>query len=284
MSGADRRITASAEIEGSRVTVRIALLGPLEVVHDGRPSVPSAPKQRTLLALLLLNANHEVSVAQCARELGDGASKNCSVSTVHTHILQLRKALGPAAGRLRTTGAGPDAGYLFSTEPGELDLDRFDELVAVARIRRADGKLGDAAEAITEALDLWRTEALVDVKTGPGAQRTLVGLRSKRMEAVVLCADLALRLGRHRQVLGKLTALVHRHPAEERLTACLMTALYRSGRQADALAVYHRFLAVAETGSRALSELQTAILLADPVLEGPAVAPAGLAADLITAG
>ncbi|ONF61940.1 AfsR/SARP family transcriptional regulator [Amycolatopsis keratiniphila] len=257
--------------------MRIALLGPLEVVHDGRPIVPSAPKQRTLLALLLLNANREVSVAQCAGELGDGASKNCSVSTVHTHILQLRKALGPAAGRLRTTGAGPDAGYLFITEPGELDVDRFDELVAVARLRRADGKPGEAARLITEALDLWHTEALVDVKTGPGAQRALVGLRAKRMEALVICAELALRLGRHRQVLGKLAALVHLNPADERLTAHLMTALYRSGRQADALAVYQRFLTTAETGSRALSELQTAILLADPVLDGPT-------ADLLSAG
>ncbi|OLZ51265.1 AfsR/SARP family transcriptional regulator [Amycolatopsis keratiniphila] len=257
--------------------MRIALLGPLEVVHDGRPIVPSAPKQRTLLALLLLNANREVSVAQCAGELGDGASKNCSVSTVHTHILQLRKALGPAAGRLRTTGAGPDAGYLFITEPGELDVDRFDELVAVARLRRADGKPGEAARLITEALDLWHTEALVDVKTGPGAQRALVGLRAKRMEALVICAELALRLGRHRQVLGKLAALVHLNPADERLTAHLMTALYRSGRQADALAVYQRFLTTAETRSRALSELQTAILLADPVLDGPT-------ADLLSAG
>ncbi|MFD5250317.1 BTAD domain-containing putative transcriptional regulator [Amycolatopsis sp. NPDC058340] len=263
--------------------MRIALLGPLEVLYDGRPLAPSAPKQRTLLALLLLNANHEVSVVQCAKELGDGASRNCSVSTVHTHILQLRKALGPAAKRLRTTGAGPDAGYLFTTEPGELDLDRFDRLVGTARIRRADGNLGDAARLITEALNLWRTEALVDVKIGPGAQRTLVGLRAKRMEAVVLCADLALRLGQHRQVLGKLTALVHRHPADEQLTAQLMTALYRSGRQADALAVYQRFLTAAETGSRALSELQTAILLADPVLEGPALTPSGLGADLISA-
>ncbi|MFC9254687.1 AfsR/SARP family transcriptional regulator [Amycolatopsis thailandensis] len=260
--------------------MRIALLGPLEVQYDGRPIAPSAPKQRTLLALLLLNANHEVSVGQCARELGDGASRKCSVSTVHTHILQLRKALGPAAKRLRTTGAGPDAGYLFATEPMELDLDRFDKLVGIARTRRADGNLGDAARLITEALNLWRTEALVDVKTGPGAQRTLVGLRTKRMEALVICADLALRLGHHRQVLGKLTALVHRHPAEEQLTAHLMTALYRSGRQGDALAVYQRFLTSAETSSRALSELQTAILLADPVLEGPAMTPS----DLISAG
>ncbi|MGH3908081.1 MAG: AfsR/SARP family transcriptional regulator [Pseudonocardiaceae bacterium] len=271
--------------------MEFGLLGPLSVVDGDTERTPTAPKQRQMLALLLLHANHVVSMAQFTEELWEGDPPASAVAAVHTYIMQLRRTMhgGPAgdgipAERLTTR----EHGYRLEVRPGELDLDVFEARLRVARDALANNEDGFAARQLRSALDLWRTHVLVDVPAGPLLRATIARIERNRLDAIGqrICAD--LNLGRHHELIGELSALVYHHRTSEDLAAQLMLALYRSGRQADALATFHRLRRVLRDDvgaipSPRMHQLYTDILSAHPRLETSSSTRTPLSLDLIAA-
>jgi peptide/nickel transport system substrate-binding protein len=252
------------------------ILGALEVRDGGRRVPLGAGKQRATLAILLLHANQVVPTERLIDELWAESPPETARKAVHVYLTRLRKALGPQ--RIRTH----DPGYVLELEPGELDLDRFQRLVRKARGLRAEGEPADAAATLRDALALWNGPPLADFTYEPFAQAEISRLEDQRLEAVEERIDADLALGHGADLVGELEELVAQHPYRERLRGQLMLALYRDGRQADALAVYQetRKLLVDELGIEpgpALQRLEGAILRQEPaletVLEEPATAP-----------
>jgi DNA-binding SARP family transcriptional activator/streptogramin lyase len=234
------------------------VLGPLEVSDDGRPIALGGHKQRALLALLLLHANEVVSRDRLIDELWEADPPETARTALQVHISQLRKAVG----RERIVTQAP--GYRAVVEAGELDLERFEQLLV-------DG--ADAA-ALREALGLWRGTPLAEL--GDSFARAERGrLEEQRLLALERRIDADLALGRHAELVPELEGLVREHPLREHLRGQLMLALYRCGRQADALDVYrqgHRLLSEElglEPGEE-LRGLERAILTQDESLAAPA--------------
>jgi DNA-binding SARP family transcriptional activator len=230
------------------------------VSDDGLPIAIGGQKQRALLALLLLNANEVVSRDRLIDELWEEDPPETARTALQVHISQLRKAVG----RERILTQAP--GYRAVVGPGELDLERFEQLVA-----------DDADEAeLREALALWRGAPLAEL--GDGFARMERGrLEEQRLLTLERRIDADLALGRHAELVPELDGLVREHPLREHLRGQLMLALYRCGRQADALAVYRQGqrLLQEELGLEPHDELQRlerAILNHDPSLESPVVA------------
>ena len=248
--------------------VEFWILGPLEVVeHDG-PLVLGGPKQRALLAILLLHRGEVVSTDRLSDELWGERPPASAAKTVQAYVSNLRRALGD--GLLVTRGHG----YVLQAERGQLDLDRFEALVAEGRAALGEGDAQGASERLREALALWRGPPLADLAYEPFAQAEVARLEEERLAALEDRIDADLALGRHAALVGELGALVREHPLRERLLAQLMLALYRSGRQADALERYQqaRRRLTDELGiepGRELQELERAILNQDSELGGP---------------
>ncbi|MFF9062467.1 BTAD domain-containing putative transcriptional regulator [Streptomyces sp. NPDC101213] len=254
------------------------VLGPLSVCDDeGRHRTPTAPKQRQLLSLLALNANHVVSVAQIVEEIWEYRPPSSAVAAVHTYVMQLRRSLygarrgpGRTPGRLQTR----DQGYILKLDPGELDLDRYEQQVRAGRATLEAGEYARAAEQLRAAELMWKGPMLVDVPTGPLLRAAIEVVERDRLDAVPQRLGAELRLGRHHEILGELTALVHQYGTHEDLVAHLMLALYRLGRQADALMAYHRLRArlreeLGTKPSARLQRLHTHMLSGHPGLEPP---------------
>lgn len=271
--------------------MKLGILGPLLLCADEAIRVPTAPKQRQLLALLLLNANQVVPVSQCIEELWEYHPPASAVSTLHTYIMQLRRAL--RLGREGEHGTGcaerlitRDRGYLFVSRQGELDVDTFEDRLRDSRQALSDGDDPAAAAALRDALAVWRGPALVDVQPGPVLRTWLASLEESRLSTIERRIEVDLRLGRHQELIGELSALVERHPVHENLHAHLMLALYRSGRQVHALEVFTRLRTVLsdELGlepSPALRRLHQSILSFDPALDAPPVhVPSRFSIDL----
>ncbi len=247
------------------------VLGPVEVWHAGRPLNLGPAKQLVLMAKLLKHANQVVSASQLIEALWGEALPETAPAILHTYVSRLRRALRPAGGEILLTRP---PGYLLRVEEGQLDLDRFESLVAAAAVARAGGDHESAAQLLRSALSLWHGEALANVPSKQLQCSEALRLEECRLAVVEARIDADLCLGRHRDLIGELTTLVADHPLRERLHAQLMVALYRSGRPADALASYRRLrqMLIDELGlepGSALQRLQQAILLADPSL-GPA--------------
>ncbi len=228
------------------------ILGPLEAVAAGRTIRLNAAKPRALLALLLLHRNEPVASDLLVEELWAGNPPATAAKTLQTYVSQLRKLLGDE--RIRTTPAG----YEIRTGPDELDLDRFERL-------RGEGQL-------REALGVWRGMLLADFRYEPWAQAERARVEELRLEVLEQRIDEDLALGRHAGLAAELEMLIADNPLRERLRAQLMLALYRSGRQAEALEVFRQARAklVEELGIEPGSELQTlnrAILAQDPALD-----------------
>lgn len=241
------------------------ILGPLEVA-DGPDHVPLGPeKQRAVLAMLLLEANHAVPVERLIDGLWADAPPERSVKAIHTYVSRLRKVV--PAERLRTQAPG----YAIEVAPDELDLDRFERLLANGQQALDGGDPGGASAALAQALGLWRGPPLAEFSEPfAAAERGRLEELELRAREARIEADLAL--GRHAEVVGELERLVSEHPLRERLYSQLMVALYRSGRQAEALSVYRngRSFLVEQLGiepSRALQELERSILRHDPSLD-----------------
>ncbi|WFB09492.1 AfsR/SARP family transcriptional regulator [Streptomyces sp. LX-29] len=258
--------------------MEFSVLGPLRVSEGGHSYTPTAPKQRQLLALLLLNANQVVSTSACIDELWEDAPPNTALSTIQSYILQLRRALGriPRIGSLqaaRRVLETRDGGYLLVVRGDELDAHRFTALVRQgrARLRRDDA---GASRLLGEALRMWHGSALSDVQAGPVLRAHLVGLAEDRISVQEQRIDADLRLGRHHELLGELSALSAQHPTQEYLHAQLVIALYRSGRRTQALEVVQRLRQVMrdELGlepSPRIQELHQAVLVCDPLIDKP---------------
>ena len=244
--------------------IEYRILGSLEAVEHGRPLALGGSKQRALLALLLLHANRVVSRDRLIDELWDGSPPDTASTALQVHVSQLRKALGHDA--IATQAPG----YLVKVEPGGLDLERFERLVAEARGQDAES----SAEALRQALELWRGPPLADLDDSL-ARAERGQLEEQRASALEQRIDADLELGRHAELLPELEALVREEPLRERRRAQLMLALYRSGRQADALDVYRngRKLLADELGlepGAELRQLEKAILEHDPEIAAPA--------------
>ena len=226
-------------------------------------------KQRTLLAALLLHPNERVSLDHLANELWGERAPATAVHTLHVHVSALRKALGDAERRTLIV-TRPD-GYELSVVPEQLDSVRFLALVARGREALASGDAAAASTALTEALALWRGRPLADVELEGLDRIEVERLAELRITTHEERIDADLALGRQAQLVAEIEALVGEYPLREGLRAQLMTALARSGRHAEALAVYQdaRRTLVDELGlepSPALRELESAILRHDPSL------------------
>jgi DNA-binding SARP family transcriptional activator len=242
------------------------ILGPLEVLDGDRPIRLGGPKQRAALAILLLNANRVVSVERLADDLYGGAPPVTAVTQVQRQVSELRKLLGAAAIETRPPG------YLVHVEPGRLDLDRFERWTSEGgqALVRSDAQA--ASELFRRALELWRGAALADLAYEEFAQTAIARLDELRLAALEQRFDAELALGRHGSLLAELEALVWNHPLRERARGQLMLALYRAGRQAEALEVYRRTreTLVEEFGiepSKSLHELERRILTQDATLD-----------------
>jgi LuxR family transcriptional regulator, maltose regulon positive regulatory protein len=252
--------------------MEVRLFGELEALDDGVPVPVRGAKQRALLALLALQRGRPVSADRLIDLLwGDGQAAN-PANALQAQIGQLRRTLGPAA--ILTT----EAGYSLAAGPGEVDVARFEQLVAKGRRLAAGGELGPASAALGEALGLRRGEPLAEFTSAGFFAAERVHLDELTLVAIESRAGADLGLGRHGELAGELEALCREHPLRERLWELLILALYRAGRQAEALRAYTeiRDRLAGELGidpGPALRELQARILAQDPSL-GPASAPA----------
>ena len=252
----------------SRLEFRI--LGPLAVRVDGAPVPVGGPKQRALLALLLLSANRVVPRKDLIEELFVGQSVNSADHALRNHVSRLRKVLGPVAmDAPRLVARAP--GYLLRVEPGELDLERFEWLVVEGREALAAGDAAGAAESLRAAEAIWSGRPLADIEFEAFTQVDVERLEELRLAAVESRIDAELALGSQLGLVPELEALAVEHPFRERFREQLMLALYRSGRQAEGLEVYRqtRQLLMDELGLEPgveLQQLERAILVQDPAL------------------
>jgi DNA-binding SARP family transcriptional activator/DNA-binding beta-propeller fold protein YncE len=245
--------------------VEFRILGPLEAEQDGRLVPLGGRKQRALLALLLLHANGVVPRDRLIDEIWGDEPPETARTALQVYVSQLRKALGGE--RIETRAPG----YRVRTEPDALDLERFERLVGEGRDALAGGDAECSADALREALALWRGTPLAELGAVPFAQRECLRLEELRLAALEERVEADLQLGRHTRLVPELEGLVREHPLRERLRGQLMLALYRCGRQADALEVYRsgRRLLDEELGlqpSDELQRLERAILNHDPSL------------------
>jgi DNA-binding SARP family transcriptional activator/tetratricopeptide (TPR) repeat protein len=252
------------------------ILGPLEVSHNGRAVALGGPKQRALLALLLQGGNEVISSDRLIEDLWGERPPATAAKSLQVHISRLRKALQSDAENdvVLTRGQG----YVIELGPDELDVRCFERLLDEGRRALAAGEPERAAPKLCEGLDLWRGPPLADFAYEPWAQTEIARLEELRLSAVEERLDADLALGRHADVTAELEGLVADNPLRERLRGQFMLALYRSGRQAQALEVYRagRAMLVEELGIEpgpALRELERAVLEHDSVLDPPAVTP-----------
>ena len=252
--------------------MEVRLFGELEALDGGVPVPVRGAKQRALLALLALQRGQPVSADRLIDVLwGDGQAAN-PANALQAQIGQLRRTLGPAA--ILTT----EAGYALAAGPDEVDVVRFEQLVAKGQRLAADGEMAPASAALGEALGLRRGEPLAEFTYAGFFDAERAHLDELTLVAIESRAGADLGLGRHGELAGELEALCREHPLRERLCELLILALYRSGRQAEALRAYTeiRDRLAGELGidpGPALRELQARILAQDPSL-GPASAPA----------
>jgi ABC-type transport system substrate-binding protein/DNA-binding SARP family transcriptional activator/streptogramin lyase len=250
------------------------LLGPLEVCRDGEPIVLAGPKQRAILTILLLEANQVVPRARLLAEVW-GERAPGSEHSLDVHISRLRRAL--ALGGVGNPLIRRGRGYLLRVEEGALDLVRFEQRIAAGQKALAEGRPAAAVGLLTDGLGLWRGEPLAEFADQAFAAAESGRLKELRLAALEARVDADLALGREAAITGDLEALVNANPYRERFRAQLMLALYRAGRQAEALAVYAdtRRLLIDELGiepGEQLRELHGAVLAQDPGLRpaGPA--------------
>ncbi|MFI8948225.1 BTAD domain-containing putative transcriptional regulator [Streptomyces sp. NPDC053750] len=253
-------------------TLRFGVLGPVRAWRGDEPLATGSPQQRALLAALLLREGRTATAAELIDALWGEEPPSQALAAVRTYASRLRKVLDP--GVLVSESGGYAVRGLGE---GALDLGLAQDLATEAEKARGAGDLCHARDVLRRALDLWDGEVLAGVP-GPYAQAQRVRLEEWRLQLLETCLDMDLEQGCHAEAVSELTALTAAHPLRERLRELLMLALYRSGRQAEALAVYAdtRRLLADELGvdpRPGLQELQQRILQADPALAEPS-APA----------
>ncbi|WP_211764671.1 AfsR/SARP family transcriptional regulator [Kutzneria sp. CA-103260] len=241
------------------------MLGPLEVGYNGVAVTVGAARQRTLLAVLLMHANQVVSLDELVRNVWEEHPTAGARTTVQNYVMRLRNALRGVAGTSPIVTASD--GYLIAVDESELDVGRFRQLVEQARGSEPEM----AAKLLTDALSLWRGDPLADVQSETLRREVVPRLTEQLLSAAELRFDVELGLGRHNGIIGELRDFTARNPLRERFWAQLITALYRSGRQAEALQAFQDVRAVLadELGidpGPELLELHRQVLAGDPAL------------------
>ncbi|MEV4007107.1 AfsR/SARP family transcriptional regulator [Actinomadura sp. NPDC049753] len=262
--------------------LRFKLLGPLEVVGGGGPAfAPTAPRVLNTLALLLVRAGRVVPLDTIIEELWGDDPPRSAARTAQTYVYQIRRWLtaegtperdGGGAGDTGGDGAGDGdvlltrpPGYMLEVSPEQLDLSRFDRLLAQGRGLLQDGRSAEAVEPLCDALDLWTGPPLANVELGRVLESHAAALDEHRAHALNLRIEADLRLGRHRELIGELRSLVALKPYDEWYHALLVCALARSGRRYDALEAFHsaRNILAEDLGlspSPELNEVHAAVL------------------------
>ncbi|MFK8843733.1 BTAD domain-containing putative transcriptional regulator [Streptomyces sp. Ac-502] len=245
------------------------MLGPVAVWRDGERLDAGSPQQRALLAVLLLRGGRVASVTELIDAVWGDDPPATAVAALRTYASRLRKVLGPDAGIM----VSDSGGYALNVDEESIDLGAAELLAGEAEAARRRGRTDRAHELLVQALGLWAGETLADVP-GPYCAAQRARIEERRLALLESRLDLDLATGRHAQVVVELTALTATYPWRERLRELLMLALFRSNRQAEALAVYAdtRRLLAEELGtdpSRELTELHQRILRADPGLAAP---------------
>ncbi|MFF2045405.1 BTAD domain-containing putative transcriptional regulator [Kitasatospora sp. NPDC058170] len=257
--------------------MELRILGPLGADINGTSIVPTASKQRQILALLALYPGRVIPTTTLMEEIWGDQLPRRAHTTMQTYILHLRRrlthALGPdtpttTAKQLLATGHG---GYLLHTTPQSVDVHEYNRLTTLGQHAFDQGHDEQAAHTLRHALTLWQGPALLDVRTGPVLTIETMRLEESRLVTLERRIDADLRLGRHTQVLAELTQLTAQHPHHEGLHSQAMVAHYRSGRQNTALNTYHRLRhhLINELGIEPTPHLQRlhhAILTVDPNL------------------
>jgi len=248
---------------GVSSVVEFGVLGPVRAVRDGRELGLGGPRRRALLALLLVAGGRVVPAERLAEELWGGCPPPAAAGTLRAHVSRLRALLRPDAVLFARGG-----GYALAVEPGQLDAGRFERLAGAGREALEHGEAAVAASRFREALGLWRGRALADVADVEPLAREGARLEELRLVAVEGRVEADLALGLEAEVAGELEGLVAEHPVRERLWRLLVLALYRGGRQADALGAYRRARAMLaeelgiEPGEE-LRQLEQAVLRQD---------------------
>src|SRR5947208_40236 len=251
------------------------ILGPLEVFDGERRLTLGGTRQRAVLALLLLRGNEALPSELIVDEVWGENPPQTAGKVLQNCVSALRKELPGGAETLRTVGGG----YALRIEPDELDRDRFERGLAEGRAALAAGEASEAADEIRSALALWRGAPLSDFTYERFAQAEIGRLDELYVSALEDRIEADLALGRQAELVPELESLVTRHPVRERLRGQLMLALYRSGRQAEALSAYRdaRRTLLGELGiepGRALQELERAILAQEAALDASPSQPA----------
>jgi DNA-binding SARP family transcriptional activator len=253
------------------------VLGPLQMVAGSRVLPLGGLKQRGVLALLLLDRNRVVPRERLVDALWGDAPPASAANSVQVYVSKLRRLLDEGDG---ATGplATEDPGYILRVPPGALDAEEFERLVDDGAAALRARSYAEAETTLARALAIWRGPALADLATEPYAQPEIARLEGMRLQALEARFEAMLAVGREAEAVGELQALVGLHPLDERLRSQLMVALYRSGRQADALETYRTFrtLLDEELGlepSADLRSLEQAILRQDASLSRAALTP-----------
>jgi YVTN family beta-propeller protein len=259
---------------GQTESAEFGILGPLQVSRAGCAVPLGGPRQRAVLALLLLEANRVVSMDRLAEDVWGGHPPEGWVTTLQTYVFHLRRALEPdrdrgAAGDVLLTR---DRGYLLRVDREHLDAALFADGFTAGRAALEAGRSAEAAQTLRQALDRWRGPVLADLADYAFTRPEAARLEELRLAAVEARIDADLTLGRHDTLTAELEQLAAEHPLRERLHGQLMLALYRCGRQADALAAYRRVrdLLADELGidpGEPLRRLHASVLAHDPALD-----------------
>ncbi len=219
------------------------LMGSLEVTGDGRTLTPTAAKPRQVLAMLAINAGAMVSAEQLIDELWPEGPPKSAKTTVQTYVYHLRKILSQS----KDSTQGNDvlstrpAGYVLAVPQENVDIVRFERLVADGRSMLQRGDPSRASDLLREALSLWRGSMLADVAAGPRLQGSIVYFEEQRIEALSLRIKIDLETGRHQEIIGELRWLTQTHyTMHEWMHIRLMQALHRSGRRGEALDAYQK--------------------------------------------
>ncbi len=258
------------------------ILGPLEVIHDGDALALGPTKQRALLALLLLHLNEVVP-----RERWGERAPDTATTALHGYISGLRKLLEPGNGRERRLLLTQAPGYQLRLDPTQLDLHRFQQLARQGKHQLAKGNAGAATATLAEALALWRGPPLAEFTSAAFATAHSLRLQELQLAALEDRIDAELALAHHHDLIAELEALTQQHPYRERLHAQRMLALYRCGRQTEALELYQqtRRKLVEELGIEPgprLQQIERAILSHDPALHATAERRTGRAPSIAT--
>ncbi|MFI6152970.1 BTAD domain-containing putative transcriptional regulator [Kitasatospora sp. NPDC051170] len=255
----------------------IKILGPLSATEYGVSIVPSAAKPRQILALLALQADRVVTVPTLMEEIWGTEVPRSAATTLQTYILQLRRRIALALAGDSDTHAKEvlvtqHGGYLLRVQPGQTDVQEFEQLAASGRAAYDAADYRAASELLGGALALWQGPALVDVKVGDVLELEVLRMEEGRMAALERRLDADLRLGRHNELIAELRVLTARHPMHESFCGQLMLATHRAGGAWRALEAYQRLrnTLVDELGlepSPRLQRLHRAVLQGDPELD-----------------